>query len=170
MSVKHKRPVVLFTFVQTMGAYALIIVGSALAVYCFGIVRDLVTAGLGTEPGALWQLFQLICRAGVGVCLFWLLLEFVLLCGRVRKETAFTAANARALGRIALAFVIGGVLLLPPGQLLMDLLLMGMRGITSSLWWPLPAFVAWTAALLVRALQVLLRRAVEMQTESDLTV
>ena len=34
----------------------------------------------------------------------------------------------------------------------------------------LPAFAAWTAALLVRAIQVLLKRAVEMQTESDLTV
>ena len=53
---------------------------------------------------------------------------------------------------------------------LMDWLLLGMRGFRSPVWWLLPSFAAWTAALLVRAIQVLMKRAVEMQTESDLTV
>jgi len=44
------------------------------------------------------------------------------------------------------------------------------EGSVPFLWYLLPAFAAWTAALLVRAIQVLMKRAVDMQTESDLTV
>lgn len=175
MTKKHERPVALFTFVQVMGVCALAIAGVPLALFSMGMIHDIVRGAL-MLPQDAWLLVQYLCSIGVAVCLMWLLTEFVGMCGRVRKETAFTAANVRALGRIALAFLIGGGLLLVAGELLMALLLIGMRGFffdtgsVSPLWYFLPTFAAWTAALMVRAIQVLLKRAVDMQTESDLTV
>ncbi|MBQ2952333.1 MAG: DUF2975 domain-containing protein [Clostridia bacterium] len=171
MSMKKGRPVALFTFVQAMGLCAMVIVAvTILAGVIIPVCGSLITAAQegGSDIGNM--LLILLTVTGVGACLMWLLLEFVLMCGRVKKETAFTAANVRALGRIVLAFVIGGVFMLLLGKPMMDWLLLGMRGFRSPVWWLLPAFVAWTAALLVRAIQVLLKRAVDMQNESDLTV
>ena len=169
MKKMHERPLGLIAFVQVMGWCAVAIAGAVLAIFCVGLVKDLAQ-GFAELPGDLWELIQLLCCTGTDACLIWLLLEFVLMCGRVRRETAFTAANVKALGRIVLAFAIGGVLLLAAGWPIMDLLLLGMRGVSSPVWGLLPTFVAWAAALLVRAIQVLMERAVEMQTESDLTV
>ena len=53
---------------------------------------------------------------------------------------------------------------------LMEWLLAGMRGVSSPVWGLLPSFVCWAAALMVRAIQVLMKRAEVLQTESDLTV
>ena len=136
-------------------------------------LRNLLTASIhGSVVILAVILLRLILRKTPKkyICLLWLLAEFVLMCARVRKETAFTAANVKALGHIALAFFLGGVLLVVAGNPLMSWLLTGMRGVSSPVWGLLPSFAAWTAALLVRAIQVLLKRAVEMQTESDLTV
>lgn len=166
-SLGIRRPTALFTFVQAMGVCAMVIVAAAT-----GCCAWLLGGGFADAPaGQVWELVLIIgLVAGVGGCVLWMLAEFVCMCGRVRKETAFTAANVRALGRIVLAFTIGGVLFLPLGKPMMDWLLLGMRGVRSPVWWLLPPFVAWSAALLVRAIQVLMRRAVEMQTEQDLTV
>ena len=150
MKKMHGRPLGLIAFVQVMGWCAVAIAGAVLAIFCVGLAKDLA-AGFAELPGDLWELVQLLC-------------------GRVRRETAFTAANVKALGRIVLAFAIGGGLLLAAGWPIMDLLLLGMRGVSSPVWGLLPSFVAWAAALLVRAIQVLMKRAAEMQTESDLTV
>jgi len=172
MTQKHERPVGLFIFVQVMGLCAMVIAGVPLLFSAFALVRAPFVGNLPDDP---WLLVQYLCALGAGACLMWLLAEFVSMCGRVRKETAFTAENVKALGRIALAFLIGGGLLLAAGELLMTMLLIGMRGFfyegsVPFLWYLLPAFAAWTAALLVRAIQVLMKRAVDMQTESDLTV
>ena len=169
MNGKTERPLGLITFVQVMGWCALAIAVGVLAIFSVGLVKDLAH-GFAALPEEMWMLIQLLCCVGTGVCLVWLLLEFVLMCARVRKGTAFTIANVRALGRIALAFFIGGVLLLAAGWPMMDLLLLGMRGVSSPVWGLLPSFVAWAAALMVRAIQVLMKRAEAMQTESDLTV
>ena len=171
MSGMHKRPVALFTFVQVMAVCAMVISGVAIIGMVIIPVCGSLIVNLAEGYGQIGELLAvLLTTAGLGGCLLWLLLEFVLMCGRVKKETAFTAVNVRALGRIALAFCLGGVVLLPLGKPLMDWLLLGMRGFRSPIWWLLPAFAAWTAALLVRAIQVLMKRAVEMQTENDLTV
>lgn len=172
MNRKHERPRGLISLVLGMGVcaigiLALLTVDAALvAVPNYVIMAQM---HLLDVPLPL-LLLQAAAGAGTGACLLWLLLEFVLMCGRVRKETAFTAKNVRALGRMALAFAIGGVLLLAAGWPLMDWLLAGMRGVASPVWGLLPSFVAWAAALMVRAIQVLMKRAEAMQTESDLTV
>ena len=180
MRRNHERPVGLFTFVQVMGLCAMALVAATIGacagdlVCCLAatpntrLLEQLGLLGSGTTVGEM--ILGLVAGAGVCGCLLWLLGEFVMMCGRVRRETAFTLENVRALGRIVLAFAIGGVLLLPLGRPLMGWLLTGMRGVDSPVWMVLPTFVAWSAALLVRAIQVLMRRAVEMQTEQDLTV
>nr|MBR4281197.1 DUF2975 domain-containing protein [Clostridia bacterium] len=178
MSKKHERPVGLFTLVQVMGMCAIGIVLVTMAVCAVSLIGNLASVPnyllmerLNLMDTPLWmQLLPILAGAGAGACLLWLLVEFVLMCGRVRRETAFTAVNARALGRIALAFFLGGVLLIPCGGLIMDVLLLGMRSMSAPVWGGLPTFAAWAAALMVRAIQVLLRRAVDMQTEADLTV
>lgn len=169
MSKKHERPAGLFALVQALGLCAIVIVATTMIIFSVGLVSDLAAVGLDM-PGDLWMLVQLLCGWGAGVCLLWMLAEFVRMCGRVRKETAFTPVNVKSLGRIALSFLVGGALLLPSGGPIMDVLLLGMRGATSPLWAFLPTFAAWLAALMVWAIRVLLSRAVEMQTESDLTV
>ena len=166
MSKKHNRPLALFALAQAMGICAMVISAAALLLAVIVPACGSIIAGMAAgEPVVV-----LVVVSGLGVCVMWLLTEFVLMCGRVRKETAFTVQNVRALGHISLAFVIGGCFLLLLGKPLMDWLLLGMRGFRSPIWWLLPAFVAWAAALLVRAIAVLMKRAVEMQTESDLTV
>lgn len=169
MNKKHDRPLGLITFVQVMGWCAVAVACGLLVIFTIGLVKDLAQ-GFTVLPDDLWMLVQLLGCVGTGVCLVWLLLEFVLMCARVRTGTAFTIANVKALGRMALAFAIGGVLLLAAGWPLMDLLLLGMRGVSSPVWGLLPSFVACAAALMVRAIQVLMKRAEAMQTESDLTV
>lgn len=177
-SLAIRRPEALFTFVQVMGVCAMGIVAAAMVLCALNLLGNLTSLPnfllmeqLNLLDTPLWLvLIPLLAGVGVGGCLMWLLAEFVLMCGRVRKETAFTAANVRALGRIAMAFAVGGVLLLAVGEQLMQWLLRGMRGVESPVWMVLPSFVAWAAALMVRAIQVLMRRAVDMQTEQDLTV
>lgn len=174
----EKRPAALFILVQAMGVCAMVIVAVPMAMYALELLGVLTAVpnyllmdSLEILDVPVWLLLlQEFATAGLGVCLLWLLLEFVRMCGRVRKETAFTPANVRAVGRIALAFTIGGALLLLVGMPLMDWLLTGMRAVESPVWGLLPPFAAWAAALMVRAIQVLLRRAVDMQTEQDLTV
>lgn len=171
MNKNHERPLGLLTFVQAMGLCAMAICTAGLIGLPLSIPNYMVMEHLGLMDTPLWlKLAQVVASLGAGGCLMWLLAEFVLICGRVKKETAFTPANVRALGRIALAFLISGALLLLVGDPLMDWLLTGMRGVESPVWMLLPAFVAWAAALMVRAIQVLMRRAVEMQSEQDLTV
>ena len=171
MSKKHNRPLALFALAQAMGICAMVISAAALLLAVIVPACGSIIAGMAAgEAFQAEPVVVLVLVSGLGVCVMWLLTEFVLMCGRVRKETAFTVQNVRALGHISLAFVIGGCFLLLLGKPLMDWLLLGMRGFRSPVWWLLPSFAAWTAALLVRAIQVLLKRAGEMQTESDLTV
>lgn len=178
MNKKPERPLALFTFVQVMGMCAMAVVAGAIVMCALGLFGGLTAVpnfllmeqlGLLDVPLPMLVL-QEVAAASVGACLLWVLAEFVFMCGRVRKETAFTAANVRALGRIALAFFLAGGLILPTAARLMSWLLLGMRGVDSPVWQLLPTFMAWVAALMIRAIQVLLRRAVEMQTEQDLTV
>ena len=150
----QRRPQTLITLVQLAGVFAI-------AIY-LGILEQ-------NTPAADVVSF-LLGGVGTVACLTWMLMEFVLMCGRVRRTTAFTAVNVRALGRIALALFIAGGLLLPVGAPLMDWLLLGLRGAGMTLAQLLPTLLAWTAALMARAVQVLMRRAVEMQDEQELTI
>lgn len=170
-----KPPVALLTFAQAMGAVALVAVGVPLGLFGLGALMDVLGGALDL-PREWPLLLQCLCCFGVGVSALVLLTEFVLLCGRVRRGATFTEENVAALGRIANAFFAGGTLLLIGGELLVGLAVICIHGFlagdgaVSPLWLPMFAFMAWAAALMVRAIQAQMKRAVRMQTEVNLTV
>ena len=96
MTRKTERPVTLITIVLAMGVCAMAIVGVAMVeAAVVSLPNYLQMARLKLLDVPLWlPLLQVILGAGAGACLLWLLAEFVLMCARVRKETAFTAAHA----------------------------------------------------------------------------
>lgn len=103
-------------------------------------------------------------------CLLLIEAEAIRICQRMKKSSAFSLANVASLGRIMWALLIAGVLLLYFGQFVMDFLLDGLPEVQPGLRWGLPSFTVLTLAVMVRAVQVLMRRALDMQEEADLTV
>ncbi len=164
---KNDRPILPLTLAQVLlcGAGAMILGAWGISV-CF-VLRELTQNGF-VLTGMLAA--QLLCGTGAAICALLVAVEMFRVCGRVKTETAFTEVNVRALQRIVLAFAGAAVLLLPVGGALMDLVLWGTFAQVNALWGLLPSFVCGMAALLVRAIVLLLRRAVDMQAENDLTV
>ncbi len=103
-------------------------------------------------------------------CLAYAEFEGVRLCGRMRHASAFSARNVAGLGRIMAALGGGGCISLLCGDPLMPLLLAGLPDISPIVMHLLMPFTLLTLSLMLRAVQVLMRRAVDMQVESDLTV
>lgn len=141
------------------------------------------------RPVAMMTLAQAICALGgmllmltalfmypttgcrvVAACFLYVCVEAFLLCGRTKKTTSFSDANVKSLGRIALALCIAGLLLLWYGQFVMDALLAGLPHVSPVIRVGLPSFAVLTIALMIRAVQVLMRRALTMQEENELTV
>ncbi len=161
------RPILLLTAAQVMlcGAMAVILGGWALSV-CF-VLREWTQTSFAVT---VTQALHLVCGTGVAVCGLTVMAEMFRLLGRVKRETAFTAKNVTSLRRVSLAFFAAALLFLPVGESLMDLVLWGTFAAVSRWWGLLPTFLCGMAGLLVRAIVLLLRRAVDMQDDSDLTV
>lgn len=102
--------------------------------------------------------------------LIWVEIEAFRICGRVKKASAFSAKNEKALGRITTALCIAGCLALLFGDAIFPWLLTGLPAISPIVERLLLPFILLTLALMLRAVQVLMRRALDMQEESDLTV
>lgn len=162
MQKNNERPVRLLTAVQCLLCAAMVILGGAWGF--LGLIVLVMYAFSETAPAWLPWLQGLSLTVAAG-CLMWVLAEAFGLCGRIKRETAFTERNAKALGHIVAGFTAAAVATIPVGELLMTFLLPD-----GSAWAFLPAFVCIMAALLVRAVQLLLRRAAVMQDENDLTV
>lgn len=103
-------------------------------------------------------------------CLAYAEFEGVRLCGRMRRASAFSARNIAGLGRIMASLGTGGCISLICGDPLIPLLLTGLPDISPIVMHLLMPFTLLTLSLMLRAVQVLMRRAVDMQMESDLTV
>lgn len=96
---------------------------------------------------------------------------FFRLCGRLKKGTAFTRANEQALERIALCCVIVGLTLLISCIVLW--VAESVWGFVMGLYWfqmLVVALLCIAVALIAWALALLVRRAVVLQEEADLTV
>ena len=96
---------------------------------------------------------------------------FFRLCGRLKKGTAFTRANEQALERIALCCVIVGLTLLISCIVLW--VAESVWGFVMGLYWfqmLVVALLCAAVALIAWALALLVRRAVTLQEEVDLTV
>ncbi len=137
---------------------------------------------LSANFGAMWLSLSLddgaalsiaACVVGFAVliavsALCWVaLLSFFRMCGRLKKERAFTAVNESALRRIARCFAVCAAALIvgvPAIRLLLGEAVLGM------IWLTILAFLFFFLALIVQALALLVRRAELLQDENDLTV
>ncbi len=120
-----------------------------------------------TKGAPLWQR---IGAVGVACCALAAVYGGALLCHRARKQSVFTAETVKILGQASGALAAMGVLLIPLGLPLMNWLLAGLPEVHIALRAALPAFTALGLSLMVRTVQLLMRRAVSMQDENDLTV
>lgn len=161
-----KRPKGLLTLAQVICALSIpltLLFSSLLAVPNLVMMQNLHLA-----DGALWLSFLRDCL--FAVLLVWVEIEAFFVCGRVRKASAFSAKNEQALGRIALALCLAGVLTLLFGDSLIPFLLTGLPAVSPVVERPLLPFMLLTIALMIRCVQVLMHRALSMQNENELTI
>ena len=109
----------------------------------------------------------LLTVAVASVCCYVALVVFFRMCGRLSCGTAFTDENAIAMRRIAAVLLIAG-LSVAAGLTVLSVLLGDFFLPTIYLYGIAAAFLG--AALLSHALAVLVRRAVALQQESELTI
>lgn len=114
---------------------------------------------------AAWGIATVVLVGLVSYVALW---QFLTMCQRLKKGTAFTAANERSMGCIALCCTVAS------GALLVALLVLLCFCPALPLGLVLLTMLACAAygavALVAYALQLLVRRAAVLQQESDLTV
>lgn len=115
-------------------------------------------------------LYYCLRDAVAGGCLVCAAMEAIGVCGRVKKASAFSDKNASALGRIAIELAIAGAVTLIFGNSLIPFLLQGLPAISPIVEHLLLPFMLLTFAGMLRAVQLLMRRALDMQSENTLTV
>ena len=169
-----KRPVALMTAAQLLCALAIpltlffFLTPSAM-LYTYYQKSYMLPDGAGLESPLLSGLYCLR-DLSVGLCLFCAELEAIGIFGRSKKASAFSEKNMAALGRISMAIGFAGVLTLLFGDLLIPYLLSGLPAVSPVVERLLMPFLLLGIALMVRAVQLLVRRALTLQEETDLTV
>ena len=126
-----------------------------------------------TVGGKIFVVGALAAVAVVSVCCYVTLVSFFLLLQRMKKETAFTRRNCKALGRMALCCLIASV----PLFLLMGYMAVG-TNITRGVWQLLDVtcvLLAWpfgflVVSLLLQGVRVLMVRAMTLQEEQSLVI
>ena len=167
------NPAVIFTALQILSVVALI-VGFLIAGYlgyigCLGLQVGI------EEHSALVLSMSIVGLAtvlAVSVCCCVALIVFFRMCGRLKHDSAFTPENDRAMGRLVQCSI--GVGLTFWITTLAMYLLQG-----SSVSWSLLSldgrfmvlgFCFLCLALVIHALRLLVKRAIALQQENDLTV
>ena len=169
-----KRPVALMTVAQVICAAAipLTLIFSLLPLVT--AVNYILLADFASYDNtlivAVIQAFHALRDLAMGVCFVGIEAEAFRICGCAKKSSAFSAKNVISLGRIVKALGIAGLIALILGDSILPYLLTGLPGISPVMERLLLPFTLLTLALMVRAVQVLMRRAVTMQEETDLTV
>ena len=176
-----KRPAKLFTALQAM-TVALALFGTWFA----GLLGFLGIAAIRMifheEPTTLSAKVFVVCAVaavvGVSVCCYIALGSFFTLLQRMKKETAFTRRNTKALGRIALSCLAAAAMLF----MLMGYISFGVflptRSFTGSVWQFMETFcmlMLWPfgfglVGLLVQGVRVLMDRALALEEEQELVV
>lgn len=106
----------------------------------------------------------------LGGCLFCAEIEAIGLLGRMKKTSAFSTKNEAALGRIVTTITLAGIVALLFGNSIVSYLLLGLPTVTPVVEHLLLPFLLLGVALMIRAVQLLMRRALTMQDENALTV
>ena len=168
--MKAKRPTTLLAVAQIICALA-ILPTLFLTLRCNFEPALLPTDDDRTLSWLGWLLnaFFVLRDVTISFSFVWVEFEAMRFCGRLRTSSAFSDVNVRALGRVARVLTIAGAVSLL-GNSIVPWLLTGLPEIAPVIRYLLLPFTLLTLALMVRAVQVLMRRAVVMQEETDLTV
>lgn len=165
-----KRPTALMTVAQVICAAAVFLTLAYSLAPVLSLSIDIYRGKFSLLEDGFMQLLNLLRDITLGACLIFVEVEAFRICGRVRSSSAFSPPNVTSLGRIAAALLIAGVIALFFGDSIVPHLLTGLPPIHPTIQAFLLPFTLLTLALMVRAVQVLMRRAVDMQEETDLTV
>ena len=169
-----KRPVMLLTLAQLCCIVAAAVVlffffTPAVVLFTYVDQAEMLSQD-NTQLVTLASGLLCLRDALTGGCLICAALEAIGVCGRVKKASAFCEKNEKALGRIALAVCAAGVLTLLFGDSVVPFLLTGLPTISPIVERLLMPFTLLTLSGMLRTVQLLMRRTLEMQTENDLTV
>lgn len=162
---KNERPVGLMTLAQIV--CIAVICGVLLLVSYIPNIH--IHQWLMLDP--LTLLPEFLRDLALMVCIVYVAVETLRICTRIKKATTFSAVNANALGRIASALLICcGITLCFGDPFIARLYLNGLPAIHPAVEHLLLPFTLLTVAAMVRAVQLLMRRALTMQEESELTI
>lgn len=164
----NKRTNMVFTLLQII-AVVIAAVGTAVAVE-FGIIGgSLLSIFIGKQNGAdiAYALLGLLTVIAVAGGSYVALYQFFTMCQRLKHGTAFTAANEKAMHRIALGCGISGAVL----GVMMVAFMFYQGALLALIEVMCLLSVAYLCVGLVAyALELLLRRATAIQEENDLTI
>ena len=172
---RNKRPVLLLTLAQLILLLAVVLTALIAFLPAGMMVHYMQNADVLQHDSSLAvdtsnAVYYCLRDAVAGACLVCAGMEAISICGRVKKASAFTEKNVSALGRITIELAIAGVVTLLFGNSLIPFLLTDLPAISPVVEHLLLPFMLLVIALMVRSVQVLMRRALSMQEESDLTV
>ena len=157
-------------FVFTLLRVATVLVaayGTWVAVVLGTIGFYVFVSGPALDPISLAGLAGLTTVVVASVCCYIALVSFFFMCGRLTRGSAFTEQNAAAMRRISRVLLIAGAAVAVGIATVM--LLTGESAV--AIWHSSTiALVFLGASLLSHALAVLVRRAVALQQDSDLTI
>lgn len=125
---------------------------------------DMSVCDWKTAFAALAGLAAVLATSG---CCYVALISVYRMCGRLKQGSAFTERNARAMARIAGAFVIGGASIAAATAVLM---ICGLAFHLSAYVLLIVACLFFGLSLISYALCLLVRRAAALQQENDLTI
>ncbi len=169
-----KRPVALMTLAQVICALAVLIT------ICISLIPS-VMLGYYVQQADLMlhdnTLLVVLCSGVIclrdlflGACFVDAEIGAFRLCGRMKTSSTFSEANVKGLGRIAKAIAIAGGITMLFGNSIVPFLLSGLPNIALVVAYLLLPFLLLTVALMIRTVQLLMRRALDMQDENELTV
>lgn len=169
-----KRPVALMVLAQVICALAVPLTLCVPLMNITPLISYIQMGQLGLLDNTLLVILMnaIICLRDLiaAACIVAAEVEAFRICGRMRASSAFSADNVKGLGHMVLCLGFAGLLTLLMGNGIMDFLLSGLPAISPWVAYLLPPFTLLTIALMLRTVQLLMRRALDMQDENQLTV
>ena len=169
-----KRPRALLTLAQLCCIVAALVVlffffTPAVVLFTYVDQADMLAQD-NTQLVTLASALLCLRDAMTGLCLICAALEAVGVCSRVKKASAFCGKNEKSLGRIALTLALAGLITLLFGDNVVPFLLTDLPAISPVVERLLLPFALLTLSGMLRTVQLLMRHALDMQTENELTV
>lgn len=166
-----KRPRRLLTAAQAICvlAIALTLVPALLPTYMLVSLLEKAEQYHSAQSLELYTIGLCARDLALGICLFCAEIEAIGLLQRLKKASAFSEKNEKALGHIALALGLSSALTLLFGDHIIPFLLTDLPAVSPIVTRLLP-FMLLTLTGMLRTVQLLVRRAMTMQDENALTV